>query len=112
MKLTLSSPSSFLHWMLIAEGLQDPADWSIFLLNHGPETERYRFEEAVQRASDETDLALATYRLMCKRGVCAMEYSRAATVDLIKAHANRVAELLSGEIEVHANPTPTTKRTG
>ena len=99
MKLKLLMPASSLNWMLLAEDLNDPADWSQFLLNHGPDTDRYRLEEAVQKASAEHQVVLSAYRLLCKRGQLGLEYAWQCDPRKVKAHAQRVAELLSTDIE-------------
>lgn len=111
MKLKLLAPVSTRNWMLVAEGLVDPANWSIFLLNHGPDTDRYRFESTVQQVSAEKNAILNCYRLMCGRSLCAFEYAWQTTPAAAKAHAERVAELLSTDIELPEDPFPM-ERTG
>jgi hypothetical protein len=103
MKLKLVEPAAVRNWTLVADELQDPATWSVFLLNHGPETERYHFEAAVQKASSEKNVSLTPFRLRCKSGLCTLEYSWGVKSQAVKAHAQRVAELLSADIELPQN---------
>ena len=111
MKLKLLAPASTRNWMLVAEGLVDPDNWSIFLLNHGPDTDRFRFESTVQQVSAETNAILNSYRLMCGRSLCAFEYAWQTPLAAVRSHAVRVAELLSIDIELPESPLPF-QRTG
>ena len=95
MKLKLVTPRSSLYWTLVAEDLQDPSNWSVFLLNHGSETDRFQFEQAAER-----NLVLTPYRLMCKRGICTLEYGGEADPRAVKAHAQSVSDLLSTPLDV------------
>ena len=99
MKLKLLAPAGSLNWMLLSEELNDPADWSQFLLNHGPGTDRYCLEEAVQKASGEHQVVVIAYRLLCKRGQSGLEYAWQSDPRKVKAHALRVAELLGTDIQ-------------
>ena len=98
MKLSLIPPASFLNWILVAEDLSDPSDWSQFLLNHGPDSERFRFERVVQQTASECNLSLSAYRLLCKRGTCAFEYAWETGEPELRQHALRVGELLGLEV--------------
>lgn len=100
MRLKLIAPARMWYWMITADELQDPGNWSVFLLNHGPGTDRYIFEAAVMQASVEKSVALNSYRLGCKRGLCSLEYYRGSEPAAIRAHAQRVAEILSTNIEM------------
>lgn len=104
MRLELHPPCGPLNWMLIARELEDPANWSVFLPNHGPDTDRYRFEEAAKQASGEQSVSLAAYRLLCEPTICSLEYFWSTNLSDIKQHALRVAQLLSLNIEVPIHP--------
>jgi hypothetical protein len=101
MKLKLVSPRSSLYWTIVAEELLDPTNWSVFLLNHGPETDRYQFEQAAQPVASESKIVLTPYRLMCRRGMCTLEYSDEADRAAVMAHARRVADLLSTPLDLN-----------
>jgi hypothetical protein len=103
MKLELMEPVRAWNWMLVASELQDPANWSVFLLNHGPDTQRYHFEAAVQQASSEKNVSLTPFRLKCQKGLCTLEYPWGANSQAVKAHAQRVAEILAMDIELPRN---------
>jgi hypothetical protein len=100
MKLKLVSPHSSLYWTIVAEELEDPSNWSVFLLNHGPETDRYQFEQAAQQASPDGKIVLTPYRLKCRRGMCTLEYGDEADRTAVMAHARRVADLLSTPLDM------------
>jgi hypothetical protein len=100
MKLKLISPRSSLYWTIVAEELQDPGNWSVFLLNHGPDTERYEFEQVAHQTAGERNLVLTPYRLMCKRGICTLEYRGDTDPAAIKAHARCVADLLQTPLDL------------
>ncbi len=100
MKLTLLQPKGSLNWMLVAEEMSDPANWNQFLLNHGPDTERFQFESAAEKAAAEHTVTLTPYRLMCKRGLCGLEYDWKSEEPKIRAHARKVGEQLGVEIQI------------
>jgi hypothetical protein len=100
MKIKLVSPHSSLYWTIVAEDLQDPSNWSVFLLNHGAETDRYHFEQAAQQVSAERNMVLTPYRLMCKRGICTLEYGGETDPAAVMGHARRVADLLSTPLDM------------
>lgn len=105
MKLTLLQPKGSLNWMLVAEEMTDPANWNQFLLNHGPDTERFQFETAAEKVATEQSVKpLTPYRLMCKRGLCGLEYDWSLEEPKIRAHARKVGEQLGVEIIVPGQP--------
>ena len=101
MKLKLVSPRASLYWTIVAEELQDPGNWSVFLLNHGPDTERYEYEQVAHRVAGERNLVLTPYRLMCRRGMCTLEYGGETDPAAILAHARRVADLLHTPLDLN-----------
>ena len=94
MNLRLLPPAASLNWLLVAENLADAPNWSQFLLNHEPGSDRYRFEDVAQQVATELGIQLADCRRMCKRGSCAFEYNFGTDEGKIKSHHGRVAEML------------------
>jgi hypothetical protein len=97
MILKLLPPSGSLNWLLVAQELNDPSNWSVFLLNHGAETERFRFEQVAQELAV-APVTLTPYRLKCKMGTCTLEYGWDAEYDRIRKHAIAVAGKLEMEL--------------
>ncbi len=100
MKLKLVSPRASLYWTIVAEELQDPGNWSVFLLNHGPDTDRYEFEQVAHQTAGERNIVLTPYRLMCKRGMCTLEYGGETDPAAMMDHARSVADLLHTPLDL------------
>lgn len=90
------------NWMLSAEGLNDPMDWSRFHPVNGDSLERAKFERVVRTQGQSESLTLC--KKLLRRGLCVFEYGWNMSIDAILEHAIAVAESFQLELVVGGNP--------
>jgi len=90
------------NWMITAEGLNDPADWSRFHPFCSGDSERSRFEQAVREQSLRPAPCLC--KSLLKPGLSIFEYGWDASDDSILEHAIAVADRFQVDLTVGGNP--------
>ncbi len=85
------------NWILVAENLRDPKDWSCSSPCHTADSDRCAFEKAVRQAA----LPSCKFSLcedLLAPGICAIEYSWNVNSAVALDHALKVGDLLQTEL--------------
>src|ERR1700730_16751313 len=86
------------NWLLIAENINDPQEWTRFLPCHQADSERFKFDSTVKQSLDKTPYAVRLCKPMLVRGKSVHEYEWTMPEEDILAHAMDIAETLHVEL--------------
>lgn len=86
------------NWILMAEGLNDPAHWTRFSPFSGKDSDRTRFDEAVRACP--LDVQPVPCKSLLREGRSAFEYDWSLTEEAILEHSLQVAEALGLELQL------------
>jgi hypothetical protein len=93
------------NWLVVADNLNDPIDWTRFAPCHTTASERWQFECAVKQQATANGLSLKVCKDLLKRGVCLFEYDWNTNDDDILKHAVQVAESLNLALQLEEPTT-------
>ena len=90
------------NWLLVAEQLDDPANWDRFIPCHTIDSQRWQFDSTVKHTAAVSALKVKPCKELLVRGMSVFEYDWECDDDLILAHAIHMAEHFDTDLLLEA----------